>query len=154
MAAATEKKRKVLPAVYLLMTLILMWLMQIFLPVYRYVDEPASYAGILPVILGIAISTISSGLFIQAGTGLLPFHEATTLVTGGFYRFSRNPMYLGMILMLAGWAFLLGSAGALLPLVIFIWIIRNHFVLGEERFLEAVFGQRYLDYKSKVRRWL
>lgn len=153
MTVAAEKKRKVLPAVYLLMTLILMWLMHVFLPVYHYVHEPASYAGIVPVILGIAIATISSGMFIRAGTGLLPFEEATTLVTGGFYRYTRNPMYLGMILMLAGSAFLLGSVGAALPLVIFILIIRNHFVLGEERFLEAVFGQRYLDYKSSVRRW-
>jgi len=153
MSDTAEKRRKVLPAVYLLMALILMWLMHLFLPIYQYVHEPASYAGIVPVILGIAIATISSGLFIRAETGLLPFDEATTLVTGGFYRYSRNPMYLGMILMLAGSAFLLGSAGPLLPLVIFILIIRNHFVLGEERFLEAVFGQRYLDYKASVRRW-
>jgi len=154
MSDTAEQKRKVLPAVYLLMALILMWPMHIFLPVYRYVHEPVSYAGVVPIILGIAMATVASGLFIRAGTGLLPFDEATTLVTGGVYRFSRNPMYLGMILMLAGSAFLLGSAGPLLPLVIFILIIRNHFVLGEERFLEAAFGQRYLDYKSRVRRWI
>jgi len=154
LAAAAEKKRKVLPAVYLLATLVVMWLMHMSLPIYQYVHEPASYAGVVPVILGIAIAAISSGMFIRAGTGLLPFEEATTLVTGGFYRFSRNPMYLGMILMLAGAAFLLGSAGPLLPLVVFVLIIRNNFVLGEERFLEAAFGQRYLEYKSKVRRWL
>jgi len=154
MPHAAEKKRKVLPAVYLLIALTLMWLMHIYVPIYQYVNEPVTYAGIVPVILGISIATTASGMFIRAGTGLLPFDEATTLVTGGFYRFSRNPMYLGMILMLAGSAFLLGSAGPLLPLVIFILIIRNNFVLGEERFLEAAFGQRYLDYKSKVRRWL
>jgi len=154
LAIAAEKKRKVLPAVYLLTTLIIMWLMHIFLPIYQYVHEPVSYTGVVPVILGIAIATIASGLFIRAGTGLLPFEEATTLVTGGFSRFSRNPMYLGMFLMLGGSAFLLGSVGAALPLVIFIAIIRNNFVLGEERFLETAFGQQYLDYKSKVRRWL
>ena len=136
------------------MTLALMSLMQWFLPGWRYVHEPLSYAGIIPVVFGIFMASVSAAMFRKAGTGIEPFDEATILVTGGFYRYSRNPMYLGMILMLVGSAFLLGSAGALLPLVIFILVIRNHFVLAEECFLEAVFGQRYLDYKSKVRRWL
>ena len=83
----------------------------------------------------------------------MPFDEATTLVTSGFYRYTRNPMYVGMFLMLAGVAFLMGSIGAALPVLVFILIIRNNFVMGEERFLEASFGQQYLDYKSTVRRW-
>ena len=63
-------------------------------------------------------------------------------------------MYMGMFLMLLGVAFLMGGIGALLPLPLFVLIIRNNFVLGEERFLEAAFGQHYLDYKSEVRRWI
>jgi len=63
-------------------------------------------------------------------------------------------MYLGMLLMLSGVAFMLGSTGSLLPVFLFLLIIRNNFVLGEERFMEASFGQSYLDYKSTVRRWL
>ena len=97
---------------------------------------------------------MSAAMFKRAGTGIEPFDEATTLVSGGFYRYSRNPMYLGMFLMLTGAAFLMGSIGAVLPVLIFVAIIRNNFVLGEERFLEASFGQQYLDYKSTVRRWL
>jgi protein-S-isoprenylcysteine O-methyltransferase Ste14 len=93
-------------------------------------------------------------MFKRAGTGIEPFDEATTLVTIGFYRFTRNPMYMGMFLMLLGVAFLMGGIGALLPLPLFVLIIRNNFVLGEERFLEAAFGQHYLDYKFEVRRWI
>jgi protein-S-isoprenylcysteine O-methyltransferase Ste14 len=48
----------------------------------------------------------------------------------------------------------MGSIGAAIPVLVFILIIRNNFVLGEERFLEASFGRQYLDYQSKVRRWL
>jgi len=140
--------------VYLLLALALMPLMHRYFPGYRYVQEPLSYAGIVAVIFGIFMAAVSAAMFRKAGTGIEPFDDATTLVTGGFYRHTRNPMYLGMMLMLAGSAFLLGSAGALLPLLVFILIIRNHFVLGEERFLEAVFGRRYLVYKSSVRRWL
>jgi protein-S-isoprenylcysteine O-methyltransferase Ste14 len=93
-------------------------------------------------------------MFKVADTGLEPFSEATVLVTGGFFRVTRNPMYMGMFLMLAGVAILMGSVGAVLPVPVFVLIIRNNFVLAEERFMESVFGQPYLDYKSKVRRWI
>ncbi len=149
-----EKKRKIVPPVYLLATLLLMWLMNQFLPLYDYVAPPAAYAGIIPVLLGIAITAVSAGAFKKVDTSLVPFHEATVLVTNGFYRFTRNPMYIGMFALLLGVAFLMGSVGALLPMPVFVLIIRNNFVLGEERFMKAAFGQQYLDYKQKVRRWL
>ena len=149
-----EKKRKIVPPVYLFLALALMWLLQRFFPVHQYIDTPLAYAGVIPVLLGIAMAAISAGMFVKVDTGLEPFDEATTLVTGGFYRITRNPMYMGMFLMLFGVAFLLCSVATLLPLVLFILIIRYNFVLGEERFLEAAFGQSYLDYKAEVRRWI
>ena len=130
-----------------------MLLMQLNLPVFQFIHEPVAYAGVVGVFLGIIMAAISAGTFKKAGTGIMPFDEATALVTGGFYRYTRNPMYVGMFLMLAGVAFLMGSIGATLPVLVFILIIRNNFVMGEERFLEASFGQQYIDYKSKVRRW-
>ena len=149
-----ERKRKILPGVYLLMTLLVMWLANRYFPLNRYIDEPAAYSGIVLVFVGIVVDVVSAERFRQAETGLLPFNEATTLLTGGFYRYTRNPIYMGMFLMLLGVAILLGSVGALLPIPVFVLIIRNNFVLGEERFLEAAFGQHYLDYKSEVRRWI
>ena len=127
--------------------------MQLNLPVFQFIHEPVAYAGVTGVFFGIIMAAISAGMFKKAGTGITPFDEATTLVTNGFYRYTRNPMYVGMFLMLAGVAFLMGSIGAALPVLVFILIIRNNFVMGEERFLEASFGQQYLDYKSTVRRW-
>lgn len=149
-----EKKRKVIPPVYLFISLVLMWLLQRYLPVYQYVHTPLAYAGVIPVLCGIAMAAISAGMFVKAETGLEPFEDATTLVTGGFFRFTRNPMYLGMFLMLFGVAFLMGSVMPLLPLLLFVLVIRYNFVAGEERFMEAAFGQQYLDYKAKVRRWI
>ena len=137
----------------MLVTLGLMWLVHLSFPVIQYIHEPVAYIGIVGVFSGIIMAAISAGMFKRAGTGIKPFDEATTLVTNGFYRYTRNPMYIGMILMLAGVAFLMGSIGAVLPVLVFILIIHNNFVLGEERFLEAGFGQQYLDYKSTVRRW-
>ena len=149
-----EKKRKILPGIYLLMTLVVMWLTDRYFPLNRYIDEPAAYSGIVLVFGGIVVAAVSAERFRKVDTGLLPFNEATTLVTGGFYRYTRNPIYMGMFLMSLGVAVLLGSLGALLPLPVFVLIIRNNFVLGEERFLEAAFGQHYLDYKTEVRRWI
>ena len=154
MIPSIEKKRKIIPPVYLLATLVLMLLMQLNFPVFQFIHEPVAYAGVIGVFLGIIMAAISVGMFKKAGTGIMPFDEATTLVTSGFYSYTRNPMYVGMFLMLAGVAFLMGSIGAALPVFVFILIIRNNFVLGEERFLEASFGQQYLNYKSTVRRWL
>ena len=149
-----EKKRKIIPPVYLFAALLLMWLTHRYIPIFQYVYEPVAYLGIIAVLFGITMAGISAGMFKRAGTGLEPFDEATVLVTSGFYRISRNPMYMGMFLMLLGVAFLMGSIGAVLPILIFILIIRNNFVLGEERFMQATFGQQYLQYKSEVRRWI
>ena len=131
-----------------------MWFMHFYFPLYQYIHEPLAYAGVAAVLMGIAMAAIPAGAFKKAGTGIKPFDEATFLVQTGFYRFTRNPMYLGMFLMLTGVAILMGSVGAALPVLLFVVIIRNNFVLAEERFLEASFGQQYLIYKSSVRRWL
>jgi len=152
--AVMEKKRKIIPPVYLFMSLALMWLLHRYVPVYQLVGTPLAYAGIIPVVFGIVMAAISAGMFARVGTGIEPFDEATALVTSGFYRFTRNPMYLGMFLMLFGVAFLFGSLGALIPIPPFMAVIRYNFVAGEERFMEAAFGKQYLDYKSSVRRWI
>jgi len=149
-----EQKRKIIPPVYLAITLALMWLMHHYSPFYQLTAPPMAYLAIIPVFLGIIMAAISAGMFRLAETGIEPFEKATTLVTAGFYRYTRNPMYMGMFMMLLGVGFLLGSVGALLPVPLFILVIRNHFVQGEERFLEAAFGLHYLQYKSKLRRWL
>ncbi len=149
-----EKKRKIVPPVYFLSTLVLMWLLQHFLPIYRFVEPPLTYAGIIVILFGVLITVTSAGIFKKVDTGLVPFDEAKVLVTSGFYRFTRNPMYIGMFIVLLGVAFMLGTVSALFPIPVFFLIIRNNFVLGEERFCEAAFGQQFLDYKSKVRRWI
>lgn len=131
-----------------------MWLLNRHLPVYHYLDEPWTYLGIVPILAGITIATLSVRRFSRAETGIVPFDEATTLVTGGLYQYTRNPMYLGMFMILIGAALMMGSISPLLPVWLFMLVIRYNFVAGEERFLEAAFGQDYLDFKIKVRRWL
>jgi protein-S-isoprenylcysteine O-methyltransferase Ste14 len=93
-------------------------------------------------------------LFRRARTGVVPFSEATTLVTGGPYRFTRNPMYLGMAGILVGTAIWLGSVTPWLVLPAFMAIIVERFIAPEEAMLERTFGEHYARYRAAVRRWL
>lgn len=150
----TEQKRRIIPPVYLLLTLLAIAAMHQWLPLWQWAPRPWSWAGLLPVALGLGITVTSALAFRRAETPIVPFEKSTALVTGGFYRFTRNPMYLGMVLLLAGTAILFGSLGALLPMPFFVWAITANFIRGEERFLEEIFGEEYRAYKIKVRRWL
>ena len=90
--------------------------------------------------------------FRRAGTGIPTFQAATALVTDGIYRFTRNPMYVGGVLMLAGLALLLSNAWLLLMLFPVIAVLRWGVIAREEIYMEAKFGDAYRDYKSRVRR--
>jgi protein-S-isoprenylcysteine O-methyltransferase Ste14 len=154
MSQALELTRKIPPPVYLMAALLIMTGLNIWLPIVRLILPPYSYSGSVLVLIGTLMTGYSARLFTQVGTPLLPFERSTALVTQGPYRFTRNPMYVGLVLILLGVAILQGSAGAFIPIPIFVWIIRTSFVLGEERFLESLFGNEYLNYKRSVRRWL
>lgn len=79
--------------------------------------------------------------------------EASKLVVGGVYRWSRNPMYLGMLLLLAAWALFLSNAAALFLLPAFVAYMTAFQIKPEERILLSKFGESYAQYKSAVRRW-
>ena len=80
--------------------------------------------------------------------------RARTVVTSGVYRHTRHPMYLGMLIVLAGWAVWLGSAAALLGLPLSVLLLNGLQIGPEERILRERFGQDYVDYTARVRRWL
>lgn len=106
------------------------------------------------VLAGLALDVWAMLAFRRARTTVLPWGRASLLVPGGPYRFSRNPMYVGMTLVYVGLVFGFGSPWALLLLVPVLLVIRYHVVAREERHLEARFGEEYLGYKARVRRWL
>jgi protein-S-isoprenylcysteine O-methyltransferase Ste14 len=94
--------------------------------------------------------------FRRARTTINPFKPQNTssLVTSGVYRFTRNPMYLGLLMVVLGWAALLCSALALLGPVAFVAYITRFQIVPEERVLSAKFGAAYSGYLARVRRWL
>ena len=108
------------------------------------------------VVVGIAFSAAGVMSFRRAQTTLNPTkpEEASSLVSTGIYRVTRNPMYLGLFFVLVAWAVFLSSAWALLGVAGFV-LYMNHFqVAPEEHALASLFGNKYESYKTSVRRWL
>jgi len=109
----------------------------------------------LPLLAGGMISTaLARGLFRKMGTNVPPWQPATLLVTDGMFRWSRNPMYLGLTLAYAGLAIVFDSSLALLFLPVVLLIMRTQVIAKEELYLEAKFGADYRAYKARVRRWV
>jgi protein-S-isoprenylcysteine O-methyltransferase Ste14 len=113
-----------------------------------------SVLGVLLMLIGLGVGFAGIGLFRRLGNNLEPWKPATTLVTGGIYRRTRNPMYLGMALIFAGLALVFDSLAALLLLPVVIIVIERTVIGREERYLEAKFGEDYRRYKADVRRWI
>jgi len=118
------------------------------------IPAPWHLSGLLLLAGGIALMVAADAQFKRAGTSVKPFARASALVTGGVFAFSRNPMYLGMLLALLGAAVLEGSAAAAAVAALFAWRVQRTFILPEEWRLESQFQNEYRLYRRRVRRWL
>jgi protein-S-isoprenylcysteine O-methyltransferase Ste14 len=110
--------------------------------------------GALIVIVGTALNV---GGFItqkRAGTDPIPFNPSTRIVAHGLYRFTRNPMYIGFALWTLGLAVLTDSAWTLFTVPLGLVLIDRIVITREERHLARKFGEEYLNYKRRVRRWI
>jgi protein-S-isoprenylcysteine O-methyltransferase Ste14 len=133
----------------------LMWLVSAYSDFT--VALPSRSAFALPVFTaGLAIALAGVFAFRRAKTTVHPVKlEATTaMVTSGIYRFSRNPMYLGFLFVLAGWAIYLSNLLAFAFLPLFVWYINRFQIVPEERALAAKFSDAFTAYTRSVRRWL
>jgi len=105
-------------------------------------------------VAGLAFVIAALMRFRLAGNNPEPWRPDTALVGEGIYRFTRNPMYLGMAIGTFGIAVMADSMGALLTLPLAVLAIRTQVIAREEAYLAARFGKPYLDYCRRVRRWL
>ena len=113
-------------------------------------------ATFIAALLGVIFGILGAIAFRQAKTTANPLkpETASTLVESGIYRVSRNPMYLGIALLLLAWAIYLSSVWSLLGVVAFVHYMNRFQILLEEEAMEKLFGEEYRTYKAKVRRWL
>ena len=110
--------------------------------------------GALVFVAGLGVMLWAARCFARAGTTLKPFERTSTLVESGPFRVTRNPMYLGMVVMLVGAALALGTPGPWLAAAALAVILDLRFIRNEERALAASLGEPYERYRERVRRWL
>lgn len=144
------------PPIYALSAALLMWLLNTYIPLFHWVPAPWHRVGLLLIALAVLADLWSLWLFFRARTTPNPMkpQNSSQLVTAGLYRYTRNPMYVGMLVMLLGWAIYLGSISPLLVLPLFIWVINTQQILPEEALLTEKFGASYQAYLQSVPRWL
>jgi protein-S-isoprenylcysteine O-methyltransferase Ste14 len=145
---------KVPPPALVLLVAMSMWLTS--QAALLHFDVPAhNWLAAVLVALGFFTGITGVMTFRKAKTTTDPTKpRASSMVTWGVYALSRNPMYLGGLIMLLGWALFLSSAPALLFLPVYVLYINRFQIAPEERVLSSLFGQPYAAYQLRVRRWL
>jgi len=123
-------------------------------PIVKIIFYPYSLIGIILIITGVSITLVANFILLKKRTSIKPFEIPSEVITSGPFKFSRNPIYLGMALILFGVETVLGSLSPFLFPIMFVIIINKSFIPIEENNLEKIFGEKYLDYKKKVRRWI
>lgn len=128
------------------------------------IDAPVGFLDNGPTQLGaLALGLIAGGLLLDAVGGFLTAKtsvdphrpdKASELVSGGVYRFTRNPMYLGMALVVVGVALWLGTVVGMIGPALLVASLTRLQIVPEERYLEAAFGDDYRAFRTRVRRWI
>lgn len=123
-------------------------------PGWHQLTDPLRFAGVVVALAGLVLIAICLGLFRRFGTRPEPWQPDQALIASGVYRFSRNPMYLGMALLCLGIAMLFESLVAIILVGAALVVIDIYVVAREEAYLARRFGAEYDAYRAKVRRWL
>ncbi len=142
------------PPVYIFAALGTMLAAHMLVPIAPVLAFPWNLIGLVPLFLGAALAVYALRLFAFHKTTPEPFGVSGALVTGGPFRVTRNPMYLGTILMVSGVAALFGTAGPWLVVPVLGYLLDAVFVRREEEKMELLFGDAYKNYKNRVRRWI
>ncbi len=141
------------PLIYVAVFLIAL-LLERWLPLGTLPRPPARVTAALCVVLWALLTFPAFWLFLSRRTGIIPVQPATTLVTVGPYRFTRNPMYLGLVFLYIAVALWFDVVWALILLPVVVIVIQTAVIAREERYLERRFGEDYKAYRRRVRRWL
>ena len=147
---------KVLPVAVIVVFGIAMWAASTVLVGASFFLPGAAIIAFISALIGAVIALSGVASFRQHDTTVNPTRPETTtlIVTAGIYRFTRNPMYLGLAFVLAGWAVYLANIAAMALVPVFALYMTRFQIKPEERALMAKFGADFADYMATVRRWL
>jgi protein-S-isoprenylcysteine O-methyltransferase Ste14 len=146
--------KRILPPTYFLGSLALMAALAYALPITEVVAWRWRALGVAPIAVGVWLNLAADRAFRTRGTTVKPFEHSTALLTDGVFRFTRNPMYLGMTLILFGVALLLGALTPFLVGAAFVVVIKIRFIPVEERMLAETFGDVWEAYRARTPRWI
>ena len=149
-----NRNKRILPPVYFMLAIAVMVLLRFALPVVRWVSWPWNLTGLVPILLGAALNVVADQQFKRHQTTIKPFQPSSALVTDGVFRCSRNPMYLGMVLVLIGLGICLATFPPFIVIPVSAWWMTVRFIAVEEQSLAEQFGQAYVTYETQVRRWV
>ena len=141
------------PPIIGLFLIILSMILHFWVPIKKIIVFPYSLLGIVGIVLGLGIVLWGKETFQRLGTSVR-FEKPKKLVMSGPYRSTRNPIYLGYIIILLGISVLLGSIIAFVSPVTFFLIMNFIVIPFEEEWLKRIFGKKYEKYKKQVRRWV
>lgn len=147
---------KIPPAAVFLFCAAAMWLLASAFPDGEFTFRYAGFLALAIAGSGLAVALAGIVEFRRLSTTVNPIRpgEASSIVTGGIYRFTRNPMYVGLACCVLAWGLYLRNFAALLCIIIFVAYMTQFQIKPEERALQEKFGDEYTSYKSRVRRWL
>ncbi len=147
---------KVPPVIVVAITVFLMWVIEKYLPVEFLALNAPKWIIILTSILGIVCIVLGVIQFSVKKTTVNPHkpEDSTSLVSSGIYSISRNPMYMGMLMLLVFYGLFLGDGLVFLMLPVFIWYMNSFQIKPEEEMMIELFGDEYKDYQKRVRRWI
>jgi protein-S-isoprenylcysteine O-methyltransferase Ste14 len=124
------------------------------LPVWKWLEFSYPFLGTTIAVFGMVAIIWSWWLFKKRNVAICPMTKTEKLIVDGIYRFSRNPMYVGFVVVLSGIALYMGTLPFLFATFIYFIILNSVFIPFEEDKLENSFGSEYLAYKKRVGRWL
>jgi protein-S-isoprenylcysteine O-methyltransferase Ste14 len=141
------------PLVYLGMLVVGLILSAVF-PTPALSGWLPTVSGAVLVALGLGVGVWADRTMRRAGESPIPMEPTRTLVADGPFQFSRNPLYIALTLIYAGIAIAFSSLWALALLVVVLVIMDRGIIASEEQYLQGQLGDRYVQYKARVRRWL
>lgn len=152
-----DNRPPIMPPALGLLMMLAVFTVHFIKPVALIFPHPMNFIGLVPIALGALLNILADKEFRKAGLidddgQINKAHQI--LVTGGVFRFSRNPKYLGLALIIAGLAMWAGSLSAWLVVLVFPVILYSLYIRKEEQRMKSEFGERYAQYCSLVPRWI
>ena len=148
------KSKKIMPPTWLLIAIVTMLTLHFLFPVVWIIPPLWNLFGLIFLVLGMVMNLIADKAFHQVDTTVKPFEESSALVTNGIFRISRNPMYLGFVLILTGIAVLVRSLSPYLVIFAFAILIDRIYIRAEEQMMAEKFGAKWESYKATTRCWI